>query len=93
MRCRCSDVILCGAGPELFSKWVGDSEKAVAEVFRKARAAAPCVVFFDEIDSLAVSTATRARVPRMGWWFQRGRCRLSGGRLRAAVAAAACTTA
>ena len=36
-------------GPELFSKWVGESEKAVKEVFRKARAAAPSIVFFDEI--------------------------------------------
>lgn len=42
-------------GPELFSKWVGESERAVAEVFRKARAAAPTVVFFDEIDALAGS--------------------------------------
>ncbi|KAJ3178078.1 spermatogenesis associated protein 5 [Geranomyces variabilis] len=41
-------------GPELFSKWVGDSEKAVREVFRKARAASPSIVFFDEIDALAV---------------------------------------
>ncbi|CAE1276203.1 AFG2 [Acanthosepion pharaonis] len=41
-------------GPELFNKWVGESEKAVREVFRKARAAAPAVVFFDEIDALAV---------------------------------------
>lgn len=40
-------------GPELFSKWVGESEKAVREVFRKARASAPSVVFFDEIDALA----------------------------------------
>jgi transitional endoplasmic reticulum ATPase len=40
-------------GPELLSKYVGDSEKGVREVFRKARQAAPCVVFFDEIDSLA----------------------------------------
>ncbi|KAJ2757651.1 AAA+-type ATPase, partial [Coemansia nantahalensis] len=40
-------------GPELLSKWVGESEKAVREVFRKARAAAPAIVFFDEIDSLA----------------------------------------
>ncbi|OWZ08471.1 ATPase [Phytophthora megakarya] len=40
-------------GPELFSKWVGESEQQVREVFRKARAAAPSVVFFDEIDSLA----------------------------------------
>lgn len=40
-------------GPELFSKWVGESEKAVHAVFRKARAAAPTVVFFDEIDAIA----------------------------------------
>ena len=40
-------------GPELLSKWVGESEKGVREIFRKARQAAPCVVFFDEIDSLA----------------------------------------
>ncbi|OBZ81966.1 ATPase family gene 2 protein [Choanephora cucurbitarum] len=41
-------------GPELFSKWVGESEKAVHEVFRKARAASPSIVFFDEIDALTV---------------------------------------
>ncbi|KAI0240191.1 hypothetical protein LSAT2_009118 [Lamellibrachia satsuma] len=40
-------------GPELFSKWVGESERAVREVFRKARGAAPAIVFFDEIDALA----------------------------------------
>lgn len=41
-------------GPELFNKWVGESERAVREVFRKARAAVPSIVFFDEIDALAV---------------------------------------
>src|SRR5215831_20559568 len=42
-------------GPELLSKWVGESEKGVREIFRKARQAAPCIIFFDEIDSIAPS--------------------------------------
>lgn len=41
-------------GPELFSKWVGESEKAVQQIFKKARAASPSIIFFDEIDALAV---------------------------------------
>ncbi|MFH1328573.1 MAG: AAA family ATPase, partial [Candidatus Bathyarchaeota archaeon] len=44
-------------GPELFSKWVGESEKAIREVFRKARMASPSIIFFDEFDSV---------VPRRG---------------------------
>jgi len=40
-------------GPEILSKWVGDSEKAIRETFRKARTAAPTIIFFDEIDALA----------------------------------------
>ena len=40
-------------GPELLSKWVGESERGVREVFRRARQASPCIIFFDEIDSLA----------------------------------------
>jgi len=40
-------------GPELLSKWVGESERAVREIFRKARMAAPSVIFFDEIDAIA----------------------------------------
>ncbi|MGD0494952.1 MAG: CDC48 family AAA ATPase [Candidatus Bathyarchaeia archaeon] len=47
-------------GPEIFSKWVGESEKAIREVFRKARMAAPAVIFFDEVDSL---------LPRRGLGF------------------------
>ncbi len=43
-------------GPEFLSKWVGESEKAVRETFRKARQASPCVIFMDEIDSI---TGTR----------------------------------
>jgi len=42
-------------GPEFFSKWVGESEKAVREIFRKAKQAAPSIIFFDEIDSIATS--------------------------------------
>ena len=40
-------------GPELMSKWVGESEKGVREIFRKARQAAPCIIFFDELDAVA----------------------------------------
>ena len=40
-------------GPELLSKWVGESEKGVREVFRKSRQAAPCIIFFDELDAIA----------------------------------------
>ncbi len=47
-------------GPEVFSKWVGESEKAIREVFRKARMAAPAIIFFDEFDSL---------VPKRGMGF------------------------
>ncbi len=40
-------------GPQLLSMWIGESERGVREVFRKARQAAPCIIFFDEIDALA----------------------------------------
>ncbi|RLG48022.1 MAG: AAA family ATPase [Thermoproteota archaeon] len=40
-------------GPEILSKWVGESERAIREIFRKARQAAPCIIFFDEIDAIA----------------------------------------
>ena len=40
-------------GPEILSKWVGESEKAIREIFRKAKTSAPCIVIFDEMDSLA----------------------------------------
>ncbi len=42
-------------GPELLSKWVGESEKAIREIFRKAKMASPCIIFFDEFDSIAPS--------------------------------------
>ncbi|MCX8181027.1 MAG: CDC48 family AAA ATPase, partial [Thermofilaceae archaeon] len=50
-------------GPEVLSKWVGESERAIREIFSKARQAAPCVVFFDEIDSI---------VPRRGYRYDSG---------------------
>src|SRR6187431_1652671 len=40
-------------GPELLSKWIGESERGVRQIFRRARQAAPCIIFFDEIDSIA----------------------------------------
>lgn len=45
-------------GPQLLSKWVGESERAVREVFRKARQVAPSIIFFDELDALAPSRST-----------------------------------
>ncbi len=45
-------------GPELLSKWVGESEKGVREIFRKAKQAAPCIIFLDEIDAIAPSRSS-----------------------------------
>lgn len=42
-------------GPELISKWVGESEKRIREIFKKARQVAPCIIFFDEFDSITKS--------------------------------------
>jgi len=50
-------------GPEIFSKWVGESEKAIREVFRKGRTAAPSIIFFDELDSV---------IPRRGMGYDSG---------------------
>ncbi len=50
-------------GPELLSKWVGESEKAVREIFKKARSAAPCIIFLDELDSLAPQRGMNAHDP------------------------------
>jgi transitional endoplasmic reticulum ATPase len=50
---QCEASFVSIKGPELLSKWVGESEKGVREVFRRAKQAAPCLVFFDEIDALA----------------------------------------
>lgn len=45
--------IIVVRGPEVLSKWIGESEKAIREIFRKAKSASPCVIVFDELDSLA----------------------------------------
>lgn len=49
-------------GPEILSKWIGESEKAIREIFRKAKASSPCVVIFDELDSLARSKSGESGV-------------------------------
>jgi len=51
---ECSANFISIKGPQLLSKWFGESESNVREIFEKARSAAPCVLFFDEIDSIAV---------------------------------------
>ncbi len=50
---QCEANFISIKGPELLSKWVGESEKGIREVFRRAKQAAPCIIFFDEIDALA----------------------------------------
>ncbi len=53
-------------GPELLSKWVGESEKAVRETFKKARQAAPTVIFFDEIDAMVPKRGMRSAGSQVG---------------------------
>ncbi len=60
---QCEASFISIKGPELLSKWVGESEKGIREVFRHAKQAAPCIVFFDELDALA---------PRRGGSFDGG---------------------
>src|SRR5712692_1330526 len=50
---QCEASFISIKGPELLSKWVGESEKGIREVFRRAKQAAPCIVFFDELDAIA----------------------------------------
>jgi transitional endoplasmic reticulum ATPase len=50
---QCEASFISIKGPELLSKWVGESEKGIREIFRRAKQAAPCIIFFDEIDSFA----------------------------------------
>jgi transitional endoplasmic reticulum ATPase len=52
---ECSANFISIKGPELLTMYFGESEANVREVFDKARSAAPCVLFFDELDSVAVS--------------------------------------
>jgi len=53
-------------GPEILSKWVGESEKAVREIFRKARISTPCIIFFDEIDSLTAGRSMESEDSGVG---------------------------
>ncbi len=53
-------------GPEVFNKWVGESERAIREIFKKARQTAPCVLFFDEIDAILASRSLRDETSGVG---------------------------
>ena len=57
---ECSSNFISVKGPELLTMWFGESEGNVREVFDKARSAAPCVLFFDELDSVGVSRGSGA---------------------------------
>ncbi|OYT25827.1 MAG: AAA family ATPase, partial [Thermoprotei archaeon ex4572_64] len=52
-------------GPEILSKWFGESERAIREIFKKARMAAPCVIFFDEVDAIAPARGFAEDSPAM----------------------------
>lgn len=52
---ECSSNFISVKGPELLTMWFGESEANVREIFDKARGAAPCVLFFDELDSIGVA--------------------------------------
>ena len=59
---------ICVNGPELTSKWMGESEKAIRQIFKRAKQMAPCIIFFDEIDSITPKRGTRtenASIERM----------------------------
>ena len=53
-------------GPEVLSKWVGESEKAIREIFKKARQVAPCIIFFDEMDAIASRRGSDSSGARVG---------------------------
>lgn len=55
---ECGANFISVAGPSLLSKWVGETERNIREIFSKARKAAPCIIFFDEFDSLAIERGT-----------------------------------
>ncbi len=52
MAAQCGVNFISVKGPELLSKWIGESERGIREIFKKARQASPCLVFFDEIDTI-----------------------------------------
>ena len=60
---ECSANFISIKGPQLLSKWFGESEGNVREIFNKARGSAPCVLFFDEIDSIAVARGSTSGGP------------------------------
>ncbi len=63
-QCECNFISV--KGPQLLSKWVGESESNVRNVFEKARQASPCILFFDELDSIARMRGTATGGPGIG---------------------------
>ena len=66
---ECQANFISVKGPELLTMWFGESEANVRDVFDKARQSAPCVLFFDELDSIANQVLQTIHVSQMtSWW-------------------------
>lgn len=66
---ECQANFISVKGPELLTMWFGESEANVREIFDKARQSAPCILFFDELDSIATQVCLLLKMPRMIFLF------------------------
>jgi transitional endoplasmic reticulum ATPase len=67
---ECGSNFISVKGPELLTMWFGQSEANVRELFDKARAASPCILFFDEIDSIAKANSALTRFSPFFFFFK-----------------------